>query len=56
MTVSLRWIYVMCWLGIGWNLPKDHLKPVMTDQVSLVSIKLFGTILKIFNSDNTYYL
>ena len=37
----------------GWKLAKDRLKPVTTEQVSLVFDKLFRNILKIFCSDNT---
>ena len=39
---------------LGWKLTEHHLKPVVTEQVSLVFGKLFRSILKIFNSDNTY--
>ena len=37
-----------------WKLAEDRLETVMTGQVSLVFGKLFRSILKIFNSDNTY--
>ena len=33
---------------------KDHLELTMTVQVSLVFNKLFRSILKIFNSNNTF--
>ena len=44
--------------GWGWKTAKDHLElwslRTRTEQVSLVFCKLFRSILKIFNIDNTY--